>query len=87
MAESKNATSFVRIRNLIQLKEHDQETIIKVMAVKKDRNSSAILPTRETVNNGTYPITRPFVLLADTGTGALARSFIDFCASKNPRKK
>jgi phosphate transport system substrate-binding protein len=87
VAESKNATGFVRIRNLVQLKEQEQEAIIKIIAVKKDENSPAIIPTRETVNDGTYPITRPFILLADANsTGKLTRSFIDFCASKNPRK-
>jgi len=87
VAESKNATGFVRIRNLIQLKEQDQETVIKIIAVKKDENSPAILPTRETVNSGTYPITRPFVLLTDAnGTGNQAQSFIEFCTTKNPRK-
>lgn len=87
VAESKNATGFVRIRNLIQLKEQDQETVIKIIAVKKDENSPAILPTRETVNSGTYPITRPFVLLTDAnGTGKQAQSFIEFCTTKNPRK-
>ncbi|HMK36408.1 MAG TPA: substrate-binding domain-containing protein [Desulfomonilaceae bacterium] len=87
VAESKNATGFVRIRNLVQLKEQGQEAIVKVIAVKKDNNSPAILPTRDTVNDGTYPITRPFLLYADVNNeGKATRSFLEFCASKNPRK-
>ncbi|MBI5249575.1 MAG: PstS family phosphate ABC transporter substrate-binding protein [Desulfomonile tiedjei] len=86
VAESTGATGFVRIRNIVQLKEKNQESRIKIIGIKKDENSPAILPSRETVNNGTYPITRPFFLYMDGKTGtSVAGKFLDFCAGKNPR--
>jgi len=86
VAENPNAIAFVRIRDIAQLNGKDQDAKIKLIAVKKDENSRAVLPSKETVNNGTYPIIRPFYLCMDgKATASLAGKFMDFCAGKNPR--
>ncbi len=86
VVESKNSTGYVRVRNIVQLKEKGQESKIKILAVKKDEGSPAILPTRETVDHGTYPISRPYFLYADgKNSGKTTKAFLEFCAKKNPR--
>jgi phosphate transport system substrate-binding protein len=86
ISESGTSTSFVRVRNILQLKEKSQDSKIKVVAIKKDAQSPAILPSRSTVNDGTYPITRPYYMYIDAKTvGKQIKEFYEFCASKNPR--
>lgn len=86
VSESETATSFVRVRNIFQLKEKGQESKIKVIAIKKDDQSPAVLPSRETVDKGTYPITRPYFLYIDAkSAGKMTKDFVEFCGSKNPR--
>ncbi len=86
VSETDAATSFVRVRNIFQLKEKGQDSKIKIVAIKKDDQSPAVLPSRQTVDNGTYPITRPYFVYIDTKTaGKLTKDFVEFCGSKNPR--
>jgi phosphate transport system substrate-binding protein len=86
VVESKNSAGYVRVRNIVQLKDKGQETKIKILSVKKDEGSPAVLPTRETVDNGTYPITRPYYLYMDAkASGSTTKAFMEFCAKKNPR--
>jgi phosphate transport system substrate-binding protein len=88
VAEAPSATGFVRVRNIIQLEEQGQQKKVKVIAIKENEQSLAVLPTRETVNNGTYPIARPYLLYIDGKSDSkLAKEFFEFAASKNPRAK
>jgi phosphate transport system substrate-binding protein len=84
--ELKGGLGYLRLRNLTQLQEKGLDSRIKVIAVKKDADSPAIVPSRTTVNNGSYPITRPYFLYSDGNlNGKLTKRFIEFCAAKNPR--
>jgi phosphate transport system substrate-binding protein len=86
VSKDETATSFVRVRNILQLTAQGMEKTVKVLAIKKDEQSPAILPSRETCNNGTYPITRPYFLYIDQkAVSKSAKDFFDFCVSKNPR--
>lgn len=88
VSDMDSATSFVRVRNILQLKEKGQDSRIKIIAIKKDENSPAVLPSRKTVDDNTYPITRPYFLYLDAkSSGKPAKEFVDFCASKNPRTR
>jgi phosphate transport system substrate-binding protein len=88
VSDMDSATSFVRVRNILQLREKGQDSKIKVIAIKKDENSPAVLPSRKTVDDNSYPITRPYFLYLDAKTsGKLAKDFLDFCSSKNPRAR
>jgi phosphate transport system substrate-binding protein len=86
VVESKNSAGYVRVRNIVQLQEKGQETKIKILAIKKGEGSTAILPSRASVDDGTYPITRPYYLYMDgKGSGKTTKAFMEFCAKKNPR--
>ncbi len=88
VAEGPSSTGFVRVRNIVQLQEQGQQKKVKVIAIKENEQSHAVLPTRETVNNGTYPASRPYLLYRDTKSPSkLAKEFFEFAASKNPRKR
>jgi phosphate transport system substrate-binding protein len=87
VSESETAASFVRVRNIVQLKEKGLESKIKIIAIKKDDQSPAVLPSRETVDNGTYPITRPYFLYIDAkSAGKFTKDFLEYSGSKNPRR-
>ncbi len=83
-AEQPNAAGYARIRNLVQLKEKGLEAKVKIVPVKKDDLTPAVMPSRETVDNGAYPIVRPYYLYMDARSGQGAKAFFDFCASKCP---
>jgi phosphate transport system substrate-binding protein len=60
---------------------------VKVVAVKKTANDPAILPSGETVLDGTYPISRPlFYYTNGEPTGAI-KTFIDYCLSPEGQAK
>ncbi len=86
VAETQPDIGFVRVRNILQLTAQGLEKKVKVIAIRKDEKSPAILPSRETCNNGTYPISRPYFLYIDQKSAdKLIKEFFDFCVAKNPR--
>ncbi len=86
VSEAEQDIGFVRVRNILQLASQGLEKKVKVVAIKKDEASPAVLPSRETCNNGTYPISRPYFMYIDENTASkLAKDFLAFCVSKNPR--
>ncbi|MDD5063738.1 MAG: PstS family phosphate ABC transporter substrate-binding protein [Phycisphaerae bacterium] len=54
---------------------------VKIVAVKADANSPAVMPSDETVINGKYPIARPLYLYVGTNATADVTTFVDFCLS------
>jgi phosphate transport system substrate-binding protein len=87
VSEDQKATGFVRMRNIVQIREKGQERRIKIMAVKKDESSPPVLPSDQTVADGSYPITRPYYLYIDRKSASqTALKFFQFCAGKNPRQ-
>ncbi|HMK36185.1 MAG TPA: PstS family phosphate ABC transporter substrate-binding protein [Desulfomonilaceae bacterium] len=86
-SEQPNATGYARVRNMEDLKEKGLESKVKALAIKKTENSPAVMPTRETVNNGSYPITRPYYMYMDRKTaGQATKSYFDFCGNKLPKR-
>jgi phosphate transport system substrate-binding protein len=86
VAETEGSLGVIRMRNLERLIEQNQDKRIKVIAVKKDERSPAIAPSRESIDEGLYPITRPFFLAANQNSiSACARSFFNYCDARNPR--
>jgi phosphate transport system substrate-binding protein len=51
---------------------------LKVAGVKKDDKTPAVLPTLETVRNGTYPITRYLYLYTRVKPAGTLKSFVDW---------
>ena len=54
---------------------------VKIVSVKVDANSPAVMPSDETVISGKYPIARPLYLYTSTKAPADVISFVDFCLS------
>jgi len=56
---------------------------IKVLSIKQDENTTAVVPTTETLREKTYPIINPIRLYWDSQTqDERIKKFIDFCARK-----
>lgn len=54
---------------------------VKIIAVKADDNSPAVMPSDETVKSGQYAIARPLFLYLNGEPQGTVRQFIDFCLS------
>lgn len=86
VAENEGAIGVIRLRNLERLHEQGQDKSTKEIAVKKDEGSAAVMPTRESIDEGIYPITRPYFLyLASNKSNKCALDFFNYCAARNPR--
>jgi phosphate transport system substrate-binding protein len=56
---------------------------IKIIAVKRDESSPAILPQEKNIRDKTYPISLPFSLVWDSGSNnPLVSKFIEFCQNQ-----
>jgi phosphate transport system substrate-binding protein len=54
---------------------------VKIISVKPDVNSPAIMPSDETVTSGKYSISRPLYLYVPTNTSTEVTAFVYFCLS------
>jgi phosphate transport system substrate-binding protein len=55
---------------------------IKILAVKADANSPAVMPSDQTVIDGSYAVARPLYLYVSSKASQNAVAFIDFCLSE-----
>jgi len=57
--------------------------IVRTLAIKKDADSPAILPSHETIESRTYPLPRPLFLCYDGNSSEKQiKQFVEFCAEK-----
>ena len=54
---------------------------IKVLAVKADDSSAAVMPSEQSVKTGEYEIARPLHLYTNGQAAGVVKKFIDFCLS------
>jgi phosphate transport system substrate-binding protein len=54
---------------------------VKIIAVKEDDNSPAVIPSDQTVKSGQYPIARPLFLYLNGEPKRTIKKFVDFCLS------
>jgi len=59
---------------------------IKVLAVKADDSSPAVMPSEQTVKTGEYEIARPLHLYTNGQATGVVKKFIDFCLSSHGQK-
>ncbi len=59
---------------------------VKILGIKKDENSPAVLPSIETVHNKTYSIARPLYLFFNGEPKNEIKKFLDFCLSAEGQK-
>ncbi len=61
-----------------------QNSLIKILGIKKDADSPAVLPTEETIKNRSYLLIVPLYFYFDgRSTGDEAKRFVEFCKGKN----
>lgn len=81
-----NAAGFVRLEDLQKLKPKEEESGIKILAVKKDEQSPAVAPSVQTVDDGSYPLRLPYYLYIEKKRATpLAAEFFQFCAGRGSR--
>jgi ABC-type phosphate transport system, periplasmic component len=54
---------------------------VKIISVKADTNSPAIVPSEQVVKSGQYPIARPLYLYVGDKAGGEVQDFVNFCLS------
>jgi len=80
LAEEPNAVALVRFE------ETSFETKTKILAIKKDEESQAILPSKEAVDCGTYPFRQPIYAYVDWKNATeTTKAFFNFCAAQANR--
>jgi phosphate transport system substrate-binding protein len=71
---------------LVRFEETEFETKTKILAIKKDEETQAILPSKEAVDCGTYPFRQPLYAYVDWKNATDAtRAFFNFCADRANR--
>ena len=60
---------------------------IKLIAVKRTADSTAVLPSIETALDGTYPIARPLLFYTNGEPTGVIKDFIDYCLSSEGQAK
>lgn len=73
---NKNAIGYVGLGYAVAAKGK-----IKVLAVKADDSSPAVVPSEKTVKSGAYDISRPLHLYTNGQPTGIVKKFIDFCLS------
>ena len=76
VTSNKNAIGYVGLGYAIAAKGK-----IKVLAVKADDSSAAVIPSEQTVKSGEYEIARPLQLYTNGEATGVVKKFIDFCLS------
>jgi len=60
---------------------------VKPVAIRRTASDPAILPSEETVLDGTYPISRPLLYYTDGEPTGVIKDFIDYCLSPQGQEK
>jgi phosphate transport system substrate-binding protein len=77
VAKTPGALGFVRIRDAFET-SGTVAAQIKVVKIKATPDSPAVMPSRDTVKNGTYPICRPYYLYLTNAAGEGITKYVDF---------
>jgi len=60
---------------------------VKVLGIKKTASDPAVMPSVETVLDGTYPISRPLLFYTNGVPNGVIKSFVDYCLSPEGQKR
>lgn len=72
---------YTRIRDVFET-PISGEFQVKVLKIKKDNVSPAVMPSRSTINDGTYQIRRPYYLYIEKNANGEVRKLVDFILKK-----
>jgi phosphate transport system substrate-binding protein len=81
VSKKPGAIGYVRIRDAFEGPRSAEEPV-KIMAIKKNADAPAVMPSRETIRAQTYAIKRPYYLYWDTKANDAVKKFVDFVVSK-----
>jgi phosphate transport system substrate-binding protein len=81
VSQTPGSIGYTRIRDAFE-SPIASEFRVKVVKIKKDNTSPAIMPSRTTVNDATYPIRRPYYLYLEKKMDGEAKKFVDFILKK-----
>jgi phosphate transport system substrate-binding protein len=61
----------------------EKSKLVRIMAVKKDEQSTAVVPSYDSMKSGSYPLIMPLYLYWNAGSAsAQVKQFVDFCKSR-----
>ena len=60
---------------------------VKPVAIKRTASDPGVLPSAQTVLDGTYPISRPLLYYTDGEPTGVIKDFIDYCLSSEGQEK
>ncbi len=78
VAQTAGSISYVRMRDPFP----GPASRIKLLKIKKDEHSPPVSASREMIEDGTYPLRRPYYLYNAATAGKDVRGFVDFVVSK-----
>jgi phosphate transport system substrate-binding protein len=81
VAKTPGAIGYVRIRDAFESKPKQRESI-KVLEIKREGALVGVMPSREGVNDGSYPIRRPYYLYYNSKADGNIKKYTDFIVSK-----
>jgi phosphate transport system substrate-binding protein len=65
---------------------YTKDAKVKVLPVKKDDNTAAVMPSHNTVLDNTYSIARPLYLIFNGEPAETMKTFFDFATSADGQK-
>jgi len=75
------AIGYTRIRDAFEVNRPAEEKV-KILAIKKNADAPAVMPSRKNVRNETYSLRRPYYLYCDAGANEAVKSFVNFVVDK-----
>lgn len=81
VAQTPSAIGYVRIRDALESKPKQREAI-KILEIKRMGALAGVLPSRETVANGSYAIRRPYFLYYNSKLDGNTQKYADFIVGK-----
>jgi phosphate transport system substrate-binding protein len=79
-ARNNGAISFVPLR---YVKKHEQTDPVKIVGIKKNKESAAVVASEETVADRSYPLIRPlFLYYREDPKARHVKQFVEYCAMK-----
>jgi len=61
----------------------EKNKLVKIIAIKKDEQSTPVVPSADSLKSGSYPLVMPLYLYWDSASPSpLVKQFVDFCKSK-----
>lgn len=81
VAKTPGSIGYVRIRDALE-SPVASEVDVKILGIRAGSDSAAIMPSRETVKDGTYPIKRPYYLYHNKKASEDVKKFVSFILEK-----